>query len=114
MKLVVAALRPTLILWWRASGLASPNEVPAATLPSRPQFQALEPRGDVQTDLTLQAEWLQRDRIVRPADQEVAASTDADRRAALRARVVAGEIARPKPRDWRVDAPGECGFLGDA
>src|SRR5438552_13946052 len=35
MKLVVAAVRPTLILWWRASGLASPKEVPASTLPAR-------------------------------------------------------------------------------
>src|SRR5260370_7940646 len=35
MKLVVAAVRPTPILWWRASGLASPTEVPASTLPAR-------------------------------------------------------------------------------
>src|ERR1700758_5059575 len=35
MKLVVAALRPTPILWRRASGLASPTELPASTLPAR-------------------------------------------------------------------------------
>src|SRR5713226_8632710 len=35
MKLVVAAVRPAPILWWRASGLASPTEVPASTLPAR-------------------------------------------------------------------------------
>src|SRR5437870_13421354 len=35
MKLVVAAVRPTPILWWRASGRASPTEVPASTLPAR-------------------------------------------------------------------------------
>src|ERR1700751_925163 len=35
MKLVVAAVRPTPILWGRASGLASPTEVPASTLPER-------------------------------------------------------------------------------
>src|SRR5437764_15479585 len=35
MKLVVAAVRPTLILWWRAWGLGSPPEVPASTLPAR-------------------------------------------------------------------------------
>src|SRR5258706_1912182 len=35
MKLVVAAVRPTPILWRRASGLASPTEVPALTLPAR-------------------------------------------------------------------------------
>src|SRR5882724_3157266 len=34
MKLVVAAVRPTLILCWRASLLASPTEVPASTLPA--------------------------------------------------------------------------------
>src|ERR1700743_2849608 len=34
MKDVVAAVSPTLILWWRASGLASPVEVPASTLPA--------------------------------------------------------------------------------
>src|SRR5258708_27096921 len=35
MKLVVAAVRPTPILWRRASGLGSPTEVPASTLPAR-------------------------------------------------------------------------------
>src|ERR1700751_5155116 len=35
MKLVVAAVRPTPILWGRASGLASPTEVPASTLRAR-------------------------------------------------------------------------------
>src|SRR6201992_2068171 len=35
MKLVVAAVRLTPILWRRASGLASPTEVPASTLPAR-------------------------------------------------------------------------------
>src|ERR1700732_1339095 len=35
MKLVVAAVRPTPILWRRASEPASPTEVPASTLPAR-------------------------------------------------------------------------------
>src|ERR1035438_1384875 len=35
MKVVVAAVRPTPILWWRASAPASPTEVPASTLPAR-------------------------------------------------------------------------------
>src|ERR1700716_2068880 len=35
MKLVVAAVRPTPILWRRASGVESPTEVPASTLPAR-------------------------------------------------------------------------------
>src|ERR1700756_2328117 len=43
-------------------------------LPSRTEFQALEPGGDVDADLALQAERLQRDGIVGAADQRVAAS----------------------------------------
>src|SRR5476651_2100777 len=35
MKVVVAAVRPVPILWRRASGLESPAEVPASTLPAR-------------------------------------------------------------------------------
>src|SRR5476649_159445 len=35
MKVVVAAVRATPILWRRASGLESPTEVPASTLPAR-------------------------------------------------------------------------------
>src|SRR5665213_4322540 len=35
MNWVVAADRPTPILWRRASALASPTEVPASTLPAR-------------------------------------------------------------------------------
>src|ERR1700716_134313 len=35
MNVVVAAVRPTPILWWRASALASPTEGPASTLPAR-------------------------------------------------------------------------------
>src|SRR5476651_2348218 len=35
MKVVVAAVRLTPILWRRASGLESPAEVPASTLPAR-------------------------------------------------------------------------------
>src|ERR1700761_2400797 len=34
MKVVVAAVRPTPILWWRASGVASPVDVPLSTLPA--------------------------------------------------------------------------------
>src|SRR3984957_13368231 len=35
MNRVVTAVRPTPILWRRASGLASPADVPASTLPAR-------------------------------------------------------------------------------
>src|SRR5580698_11642252 len=198
MNRVVTAVRPTPILWRRASGLASPADVPASTLPargiapvraniasrsvvlplwkgptsamhrgprglltscpiaasscgarpvigsarvyalppsriwqggkiaavrstvsrpalpSRTQFQAFKSGGDVQTDLTLQAQRLQRDRIVGTADQHVASGTDANRGAALRAGIVAGEIAGPQAPDRRKHAPGKRGFLGDA
>ena len=49
-----------------------------------------------------------------PPTSTLPPSADADRRAALRAGVVAGEIARPEPRDRREDAPGQRQFLGDA
>src|SRR5277367_2351595 len=81
-------------------------------LPSRPQFQALQPGCDVEADLTLQAERLQRDRIGRTTDQNVAAAAHADRRAAWRTSIVAGKITRPEPRHRRIYAPGERGFLG--
>ena len=86
----------------------------AAGYLSRPKFQAFQPGGDAEADLALQAERLQRDRIVGAADQHVAADADADRRAALRAGVIAGEIAGPEPRHRRVHAPGQRRFLGDA
>src|SRR3954469_10847995 len=35
MKVVVAAVSPTPILWRRASGVESPTELPASTLPAR-------------------------------------------------------------------------------
>ena len=68
---------------------------PTACSPARAKFQALQPGRDVEADLALHAERLQRDRIVGAADQHVAADADANRRAALRAGVIAGEIAGP-------------------
>src|SRR3984893_18961985 len=90
------------------------ERVSTQELPSRPEFQALQPGRDVESDLALQTERLKRNRIVRTADQNIAAAADADRGAALRARVIAGKIARPEPRDRRIDSPGERGFRGDA
>src|SRR6185437_774159 len=43
-----------------------------------------------------------------------AANADTNRGAALRAGIVSGEIARPKPRHRCIDAPGERRFVGDA
>src|SRR4029077_15514112 len=36
----------------------------AAALPARPKFEALQPGRDIEADLALHAQWLQRDRIV--------------------------------------------------
>src|ERR1041385_8185409 len=85
-----------------------------AALTARTQFQALESGGDGNADLALHAERLQRDRIVGAADQYVAADADAERRAALRAGVVAGQIAQPQSVHRREHAPGQRRFLGDA
>src|SRR5450759_3014222 len=85
-----------------------------AALPSRPKFQAFQPGRETNADLALHAERLQRDRIRRAAHQHVAADPDPERRAALRAGVVAREIAGPEPRDGGIDAPGQRRFLGDA
>src|SRR6478752_8101558 len=83
-------------------------------LTARAQFQALEAGGDVEADLALHAERLQRDRIVGAADQHIAAEADTDRGAALRTGVGAGEVARSEPVYRREHTPGECRFLGDA
>src|SRR5882724_7719875 len=78
-----------------------------------PQFQAFKARGDAETDLSLYAHRLQRDGIVRTADQHVATDTDAERGAGIGADVIAGEIALPEPRHRREHIPGERGLLGD-
>ena len=39
------------------------------TLPARPKFEAFQPGRDIETDLALHAERLQRDRIAGAADQ---------------------------------------------
>src|ERR1700722_3377152 len=83
-------------------------------LASRTQFQAFKSGGDVQTNLALQAQRLQRDRIIGAADQHVAAGADADRGATLRASIIAGEIAGSQAPDGGKHAPGKRGFLGDA
>src|SRR5262249_12795753 len=74
---------------------------------SRTKFQALETGGDVDSDLALQAERLQRDGIVGAADQHIAAGADAERGAALRAGIVARKVTRPEARDRRKHGPGQ-------
>ncbi|MHC2402946.1 hypothetical protein ACVMGC_007490 [Bradyrhizobium barranii subsp. barranii] len=81
---------------------------------TRTEFQTLEAGGDVEADLALHAERLERDRIVGATDQCVATDTDADRGAALRAGIIAREITGAEPIDRREHAPGKRGLLGDA
>ena len=69
--------------------------VRATRLTPRAQFQALETGGDVDPDLALDTERLQGDRIGGAADQHIAADTDAERRTALGAGIIAREVARP-------------------
>jgi hypothetical protein len=95
------------------AGLKTRNDV-ERPLPPRPQLQAFQSGGDAEADLALQAERLQRDRIVGAADQHIAAGADPDRRTALSAGISAGEIAGPEPRHRREHTPGQRRFLGDA
>src|ERR1700687_458588 len=100
---------------WIASSLCSSQwRSKMASLPSWAQFQAFQPGRNAEADLALHAERLQCDRIVRSADQHVAAGSDPDRRAALRTGIIAGEIARAEPRHRCKHPPGERRFLGDA
>src|SRR5271170_3043428 len=66
---------------------------------SRAEFQTLKSGRNAQAHLALQAERLKRDRILRAADQRIAAGTDTDRGAALRTGIIAREIARPELGD---------------
>src|ERR1700759_3662649 len=86
----------------------------SAALSSRPQLQAFQSGRDTEADLTLHADRLQRDRIVRAAEQHVTADPDAERRTAVRAGVVARKIARAKPRCRRIHRPSQRRLLGDA
>jgi hypothetical protein len=90
----------------RGSIAAGADRTHQRLLAARTQFKRGETCRNVEADLTLHAERLQCERIGGAADQNVAAKADADRGAALRACVVAGEIARSEPRHRRVDAPG--------
>src|SRR6476469_8130114 len=89
------------------------NDVRGRKLPSRPQFQAFQPGSNADADLALHAQGLQRDRVGGASDQHIAAYADTERGAALRADIVAGEVARPEPRYRCEHAPGQRRFLGD-
>ena len=69
--------------------------------------------GDVEAGLPLQAERLQREGIVRTANQQVAAEADADRSVGANAAEMTGEIAASDLIGRRVNGPGKTGLLGE-
>ena len=77
------------------------------------QLDAGDAGRDVQPGLALHADRLQRVGVRRPADQKVAAETDADRSIGADAAVIARELAAPDPTGRRIDRPGQPGLVGD-
>src|ERR1700753_3714871 len=68
----------------------------------------------VQAGLALHADRLQRIGVARTADQEVAATADAERGIGTDATIAAGERAVADRTDRCIHRPGELGALGDA
>src|SRR5579871_259545 len=84
------------------------------TSTSGTQFQLFEAGRDIQADLSLHAQRLQRDGVVGTAVEPVGADPDTCRRTALRAAVTAGEVTGPKPSDRSEHPPCQRGLFGDA
>ena len=83
--------------------------MPRMAEPDRLQFDIGDSGRDVQAGLALHADRLQRVGILRTADQEVAAETDADRRIGADAAVIAGEFAASKPAGSARSPPTKTG-----
>src|SRR5260221_14064388 len=89
--------------------------VPARSVAAeRLQLDPGDPGGTIEPGLALHAERLKRVRVRRPADQEIAAATDADRRVGAEATVIAGEIAAADAAVRRIHRPGQLSLRGDA
>src|SRR5215475_8340280 len=69
---------------------------------------------DIESRLALDADRLQGERIVEPADEAVRAGADADRGSRRSADKSAGERALPDPRRRREHRPGQTDFVGEA
>src|SRR5438477_6600764 len=89
------------------------DHIPDSASASRAQLHRFKTGRNAEADLALDAQRLQRDRILRTADQPVRADADTRCRAALRASIAAGNVAGAKPADWSKDAPCQCRLLGD-
>src|SRR2546430_17169780 len=68
--------------------------------------------GDVETAVSLDAERLQRDRVVGAADQRVGADPDADRGAGGGSGIASGQSAGPPIRPWRDNGAHQDAALG--
>src|SRR6201994_4850738 len=90
--------------------------MPAAAMAEgdRLELDAGDAGSDIQSGLALHADRLQRIGIARTADQEIAATADADRRVGADAAIGAGEFAEAEPRGWCVNGPDELRLRGDA
>src|SRR6476661_4837524 len=99
----------------RSAARAAMMVLPAgAPEPVRLQLDAGDAGRDVQPGLALHADRLQRVGIRRPADQKVAAETDADRGVGADAAITAGEFAASESPRGRVYRPGKPGLVGEA
>src|SRR5580704_14483948 len=95
--------------------MVMPVIMPAAvTGPERLQLDIGDTGGDVQSGLALHADRLQRVGILRTADQEITAATDADRRVGADAAVIAAEFAATDPSHRCIHRPGKPGLFGEA
>src|SRR6201994_1112178 len=90
--------------------------MPAAAMAEgdRLELDAGDAGSDIQSGLALHADRLQRIGIARTADQEIAATADADRRVGADAAIGAGEFAEAEPAGRRIDGPPHLRLRGDA
>jgi len=84
--------------------------VPRSAHIGRPQIDIDDAGDGAQAGLALQAQRLQRNRIVRSANQQVGAEADADRGIGANTAEVTGERAAAEPVAWRVDRPRKAGL----
>jgi hypothetical protein len=76
-----------------------PASIQIYTSAAGAQFKRFETGRDAEPDLTLDAQWLQRNCIIGAAIEPVRAHADTSGRAALRATIAARQITRSEPAD---------------
>jgi hypothetical protein len=94
--------------------------MPVTMVPTRPaqigrtQVNVDDASDRAEAGLTLQAERLQRNRVVRTTDQQVGTDTNTRRRVGADTAEVTGQRAAANPVARRVDDPRQTGFRGGA